>query len=452
MAKLTKSFLAASPLLIASTAAFKKDSFKAFLKNADTIETDKEYKLVIEWEHDSAVAPVVGKDLAKNAKKKGGACDPDAGYVAADGGSYWMPRFFPQPVSADVTKYTGVKFASPDWQPCGHKDIVICHGESHYDFHLYYQEEDMLKKTAGCDVNPTKPNHYIICDDITAQNNKMFSLMKSNIPVSRTSTAKSPMADTDIGQTKNVDYCMDPTSGVPMSGMHYGDRSETIDEWKEPVTIMGSHDCKLSFFEPMISWKWIERNVYGIQGWPHWHSGEIEYNEEEFKALPKRWSVQVTPGCEKDVEGVCKITVELVGTKCPDGGCPAPTRNCDVKNEVKNCLTQNPFVSTFKPDTSDLGAKVEKQNDDVKKTTPKKTDDDCEYGGSTHCFDPETGKTYLTNSKNEDSKESSAGAANSTNTTDSSTSGASETTVMGVLAAALVIGASNLPLVVAGLF
>merc|ERR1712046_160903 len=155
--------------------------------------------------------------------------------------------------------------------------------------------------------------------------------------------------------------------------------------------------------------------------------------------------------------GICKITVELVGTKCPDGGCPEPSKNCADNNEIKDCLTQNPYASTFKPDTSDLNAKVEKQteNSDVKKTTPKKTDDDCEYGGSTHCFDPETGKTYLANSKKgEESKENSdANAADaSTNTTDESTSGASEKTVMGVLAAALVIGASNLPLVVAGLF
>merc|ERR1712046_29867 len=154
--------------------------------------------------------------------------------------------------------------------------------------------------------------------------------------------------------------------------------------------------------------------------------------------------------------GICKITVELVGTKCPDGGCPEPSKNCADNNEIKDCLTQNPYASTFKPDTSDLNAKVEKQteNSDVKKTTPKKTDDDCEYGGSTHCFDPETGKTYLANSKGEESKENSnANAADaSTNTTDESTSGASEKTVMGVLAAVLVIGASNLPLVVAGLF
>lgn len=49
-----------------------------------------------------------------------------------------MPRFYPKSVSDKIKETTGIQFASVDWQPCGHKDIVICHGESHYDFHLYY--------------------------------------------------------------------------------------------------------------------------------------------------------------------------------------------------------------------------------------------------------------------------------------------------------------------------
>jgi len=28
-------------------------------------------------------------------------------------------------------------------------------------------------------------------------------------------------------------------------------------EWKTPVTIIGSHDCQIKFFEPMVSYKWM---------------------------------------------------------------------------------------------------------------------------------------------------------------------------------------------------
>ena len=56
---------------------------------------------------------------------------------------------------------------------------------------------------------------------------------------------------------RDFDYCVDQTSAILQSGVHYGDTRETLDEWDSPVTIIGSHDCELLFFEPMISWRWI---------------------------------------------------------------------------------------------------------------------------------------------------------------------------------------------------
>lgn len=92
----------------------------------------------------------------------------------------------------------------------------------------------------------TKPIHeQIMCmDDGNSDNHRYFQLMSDNIPVR-------------INE-QDVDYCVDPTSAIPGSGIHYGDKSETLNEWVKPVTIMGSHDCKLTFFEPMVSWKWIQ--------------------------------------------------------------------------------------------------------------------------------------------------------------------------------------------------
>jgi hypothetical protein len=75
---------------------------------------------------------------------------------------------------------------------------VICHGESHYDFHLYYVDQDELESDEmKCDKD--KPIHeQIMCHDDNEQNHKYFKLMKDNIPISV--------------DGQNVDYCVDPTS------------------------------------------------------------------------------------------------------------------------------------------------------------------------------------------------------------------------------------------------
>jgi len=370
-------------LLFASLArSFDSSSFTTHFANQATLATDTEYELVLTWNHDYSKAPSVGWALAKNAKSKGGACDPDAGMMAPDGQPYWMPRFFPTAVPSQVTEVTGIKYVSPDWQPCGHKDIVICHGESHYDFHLYYQSQQDIETKAACDGNPNKPSHYIICDDNTPRNNEMFKLMQHDIPTRRTSTTKSPMPDYSVGTGKDLSYCVDPTSGVPKSGIHYGDLSETLTEWKEPVTIMGSHSCALTFFEPMISWKWITAQVNNIKGWPSWNSGEITYNQQTFEALPTSWKVDVGADCAGgDSSKVCQISLTVRGKKCPAGGCAAPVKNCGTQTD---CLTDQPYQSSYGSSTS------------CDKAAYAANASQCatQLGGATHCF-TDDGQTII---------------------------------------------------------
>merc|ERR1719210_2867329 len=93
------------------------------------------YKVVFEWEHDATKAVVIGWTPNPLDDPR---CSGSSNATASDGQPYWMPRFYSRPVSEEIKKLTGIHFASVDWQPCGHKDITICHGESHYDFHLYY--------------------------------------------------------------------------------------------------------------------------------------------------------------------------------------------------------------------------------------------------------------------------------------------------------------------------
>jgi uncharacterized surface protein with fasciclin (FAS1) repeats len=237
-----------------------------------------------------------------------------------------------------------------DWQPCGHKDIIICHGESHYDFHLYYLNDTEINhpsKTCidhveGDDIH-AEPHEQIMCmddDGGNGPNHQYFRLMADNMPQT-------------IGN-QAVDYCVDHTSAIPKSGIHYGDVSETNSEWMEPVTIMGSHDCELTFFEPMISWGWISNYLWrqgGARNWPHWQSGEIVYNDKTLKSLPTRWEVKVSAGCDQNSNAACDIQINVYGEKCPDGnGCRGHgvddngrvARRCGTQ---KDCSTNQIYAS-----------------------------------------------------------------------------------------------------------
>lgn len=307
------------------------------------------YQALFHWTHDPDLAVVLNRDKTKNPMQEGGVCDPVNGEVAPqDNLPYWMPRFYPKPVPAEVTSVTGIRFASVDWQPCGHKDIVICHGESHYDFHLYYVEQEELE-AKDCAIEGT---HQLICrednvvDDADkfSKNHKFFELMQNNIPAALVS---------DDGTREELNFCVDPTSAIPGSGIHYGDRDETLKEWKAPVTIIGSYDCKITFFEPMLSWKWIADRVYGSEGWPRWDSKFLEYNEKKVKSLPVRWSVEVTESCkeagrmaegwsnEYDPSTPCEVSVTVVGEKCPEGsdGCKAMIEE-RICGQQESCLKQ----------------------------------------------------------------------------------------------------------------
>jgi hypothetical protein len=324
-----------------------------------------EFEATFTWDHDYDKAIVLTDRIAK-AREAGGLCDPASNELAKDGVPYWMPRFFPKEVPAEVTAITGIKFASVDWQPCGHKDIVICHGESHYDLHFYYADQSELDGMT-CDIGAHMPSHtagQVICHDESVLNHEFFKLMADNIPV------KADGQGTEAA--RNFDFCVDPTSAIPKSGIHFGDRSDTLEEWKRPVTILGGYACKLTFFEPMISWKWITRygNSMKSRPWPSFDSGDLEYNEKTFKPLPKRWKVQVSDACEGTFTGAlgnstCNVTVTLYGEKCGSEGCPERHARC---GRAKNCLLDGGALYESACDQHD--AKCNTLNDLIVTQTP----------------------------------------------------------------------------------
>jgi len=302
----------------------------------------EDYELTMSWYHNPELA-IVGRDLSKNPGNQDGSsasgsmqgvCDSDSTATASDGKLYWVPRIFQRSVPSDVTAKTGIHFASVDWQPCGHKDVVICHGESHYDFHLYYVPAAEVNAYTCDNANP-------VCPDLAhaPRNVRFFKLMKGNLPRYASKANGQPGS---VPAVKNFDFCVDPTSAMPNSGIHYGDKSETLKEWKEPVTVMGSYDCKLTFFEPMFSWKWVQGKTGSAQ-YPTYESGTITYDEKNFRPLPDSWSVTVSPECASGSGAPiseCKVTVVVRGKRCLGGSCGALPQNC---GQQKNCISNQPM-------------------------------------------------------------------------------------------------------------
>jgi hypothetical protein len=294
------------------------------------------YKLVFEWDHDASEAVVVGH--APGLKPTDDPrCSGGSPLNAFDGQPYWMPRFFPRPVSAEITRQTGIEFISADWQPCGHKDITICHGESHYDIHLYYVGEQTLNSWPACDIGTSRNPNLPVCEDTANPiNGAYYQTINKNMPVSATISADRTASTTTH---KDFNFCLDPSSAILRSGVHYGDKSETLDEWKTPVSIVGSHDCQLIFFEPMVSWKWMA-GVIPNTAWPYFKVENITYNNKQFEALPNSWSINVSESCGYQ-NGPCHVQLTVEGTKCPEGGCNRQ-REC---GDVISCNTGQTYVN-----------------------------------------------------------------------------------------------------------
>jgi hypothetical protein len=335
-------------------------NWQAYLE--DHPDTSK-YRLVFEWDHiHNATIFVDGENGGRVYNAESDVrCNGNSSVVASDGRPYWMPRFFPRPVSAEITAVTGVRFASADWQPCGHKEITICHAESHYDFHMYYEDEETMNNLPMCQIGvPTNPDLPVCQDSATSKiNHDYFRLVNHSIPLTM-SMSRSAMETADTttlldGVQKN--FCVDPSSAVLRSGVHYGDASETLEEWTTPVTIIGSHDCQLKFFEPMFSWKWVSGCVPQSQtSWPVFEVANIEYTQKGIESLPDSWKIEVSEACKAQscfpgqmdppLSEVCHIKLTAEGTKCPAEGC-ALLKEC---GNIKDCSTGMPYVSPWTGD------------------------------------------------------------------------------------------------------
>lgn len=352
MNKRIQYFLSIASLVTLVAKAEQVSNWKAYLEPHPT-DSETKYRLVFEWDHihDETVF-VDGQNGGRVYNADNDArCNGDSSITARDGVPFWMPRFFPRPVSEEITRVTGVKFASADWQPCGHKEITICHAESHYDFHMYYEDESVMNSLPMCEIGvPSNPDLPVCQDSATsATNHDYFRLINHSIPLSL--SASSPSG----GLVEAEKYfCMDPSSAILRSGVHYGDASETLNEWTTPVTIVGSHDCQLKFFEPMFSWKWVSGCVPSSQtSWPVYEVENIQYTKKGIESLPDSWSIEVSEACkatscspgemDPPSSAVCHIKLAAEGDKCPESGCSL-LREC---GSIEDCSTGNLYVSPW---------------------------------------------------------------------------------------------------------
>lgn len=338
---------------------------------------ESRYAVTFQWRHQHDEAVIIETEKAGDSGKvylptDDPRCDGESEMVSEkDGQPFWMPRFYPRPVPIEVTEKTGIKFASVDWQPCGHKDIVICHAESHYDFHLYYKTpEELVERMPMCEIgSESNPNLPICRDSANPINHAYFNLLSrdGNIPKrAKVSTSYNEfnLQDPYSMQEREFNYCVDKTSAILQSGVHYGDSSDTLEEWKTPVTIIGSHDCELLFFEPMISWRWIS-NKYGyMPSWPGFKTEDLEYHNKTFQPLPTSWTIEVSHGCRDankddlpDNKGAdntyedCIIKLVVEGEVCEGAACvTSPEPGCQyraVEDEINECVSKKPYDSPF---------------------------------------------------------------------------------------------------------
>ena len=227
--------------------------------------------------------------------------------------------------------------------------------ESHYDFHMYYEDEEVMNALPMCEIGvPTNPD-LPVCQDSATEitNHEYFQLINHSIPLSMSvSSPNSVTPRTLVEDDKN--FCVDPSSAVLRSGVHYGDASETLEEWKTPVTITGSHKCQLKFFEPMFSWKWVSGCVPDTQtSWPVYEVQNIKYTKKGIESLPDAWKIEVSEACKAQscfpgqmdppTSDVCHIKITVEGDKCPEEGCNLLTE-C---GSIEDCSTGSTYVSPW---------------------------------------------------------------------------------------------------------
>jgi hypothetical protein len=154
--------------------------------------------------------------------------------------------------STEFYKATGFDHLGMDWQPCGHPALNNF-GKPHFDFHLY-RITSAQRDLMSCDIIPGAP----ICafpggpppgGQSTFAGKKFFAV------------GKVTSAGADDGKIANMpdNFQVDLESAVPHSSIHVYDigGAVPVDDWNDPVLIIGSYDSQIVHWEPMFPYTFV---------------------------------------------------------------------------------------------------------------------------------------------------------------------------------------------------
>jgi len=149
--------------------------------------------------------------------------------------------------STEFYKATGFDHLGMDWQPCGHPDLNKF-GKPHLDFHLY-RITSAQRDLMSCDVIPGAPICAFPGDaQSTFAGKKFFAVGKV--------TAGSGSDDGKIANMPEL-FTVDLESAVPHSSIHAYAVPVDVDQWTDPILIIGSYDSQIVHWEPMIPYTFV---------------------------------------------------------------------------------------------------------------------------------------------------------------------------------------------------
>jgi hypothetical protein len=161
--------------------------------------------------------------------------------------------------STDFYKVTGFDHLGMDWQPCGHPAISNF-GKPHFDFHLY-RITSAQRDLMSCVLIPgapvcafpggTFPDRTPFPEQTTFAGKKFFAV----------GTVTADPTHPDYGKIANMpdNFQVDLGSAVPHSSIHVYDINGAVpvDQWTNPVSIMGSYDSQIVHWEPMFPYTFV---------------------------------------------------------------------------------------------------------------------------------------------------------------------------------------------------
>jgi len=228
------------------------------------VDDDDFYTLRVDFKHDDDLP--IPTDFATQCGN---------GEIASDGLKYTSGRWSYENVSERITKVTGVKHISIDFNPCGHPPADVF-AATHYDVH-FYRISPEYRTCMQCITFPGAPLCNFLPDG-QAGSESGQAFFEGNLVEDSTQPKNMPLG-----------YQLLPQNGVNVMGLHAWNPDVTPaspEDWTEPVWIMGNYDSDLIFYEPMIPYVFMSGSSDNEFQATKTYEGQT-YNELPYKTIFK---------------------------------------------------------------------------------------------------------------------------------------------------------------------